>query len=243
MAVYPINAEGVGRSQQYDYNQLATEHAFGIYRPLTVESATQLSGTLTSAMGDIQEYLVKRGLKHAIMMKPRTEFGVTFLSKHRTATAVRQGLLDDGFPINTVVRELGEFANEQPEDVVLPLGRMDWVGDYRRLLIFGFKQSAGLKRLQIESQEMRDRLEAANGTRLRVFPPDHLTTARYCRHDERSTLSKRHRKAISHIVATHFRRQDIASITLDRPVVGDAYRRPYIIVPMLTSLVEVAQAA
>ncbi|HEX4774213.1 MAG TPA: hypothetical protein VH234_01730 [Candidatus Saccharimonadales bacterium] len=198
--------------------------AFGIYRPFTPESASLVAGVLACAEPEVEAFLRRERRVKTADMLPNAEFGTTFISRRRVGQALMSPSFKKGFDEIEAVEGTMSYIQDKTDQLPIPIGNIEWIGRGDRHLVFRVDPIA---RLIEEASIMQFYMDRANGNSLRLKPPNHATLFKYGSPRDRMGLNSRQRARAALIVAEHFREAGVEAVTLNRPVLGNSYYKPW----------------
>ena len=213
------------REEQHDYKKRVNTEAFGIYRPLTEESAEEVWEVLRSAKQTIKSYFGQYVTTTAELVMP-VDMGVTFVMREKMRRAMKHGLLQRGFE---AARTIDIIESSQPIEQVsleVPLGAARWVSTRERKLAIGFEESEATQELGEEAGVLQDMLTGLRAGELTVLEPDHVTLFKYGSARDGRDLGRDHKAIVGGILEEHFCAANVHAITLGRLVMGDSYSQP-----------------
>lgn len=217
------------REDQPHYRQRARDAAFGIYRPLTIESQSEVQHVMHAAAKKVGTFLLDNRGDAAALRVPH-EMGVTFLEFGKVRNCLRSGMLQRGMNIGAVLdlgRELERIergVTSAPPTLEVPLYGMKWLGKGGRKLASGLlEDSVASHELEYQAIAIEELLDSANASQLDVAVPDHLALLQYGKIGDGQTLSARHQKEIKLIVRDQMRESGLGNIMLGGAVVGRGY--------------------
>lgn len=225
----PRNALNSNREDRPHYRQRARDAAFGIYRPLTEKSETEVHQVMKGAAKKIAVFLADNRGDAASVRIPH-EMGVTFLEFSKVRSCLRSGLLQRGINVGAVMnlgRELERVeqgVNHAPPSLEVPLYGFRWLGKGSRKLAAGLADdNDAIVQLEHQAVIIEELLDGANASQLDVSVPDHLALIQYGKIGDGQTLSARHQKEIKLIVRDEMKEKGLGSVVLGPAVIGRGY--------------------
>lgn len=214
------------REERMSFKRRSTHEAFGIYRPLTVESELQIRGVLAGAIPEIAKHLNRYRVSSA-EANPMSQMGVTFLERGKVQRALRKGWLRHGFEPHRMTAGFETHADSFAPVVEVPLDNFGWVGRGNRKLSAWLDTTSDVfEELEQEKESVKEVLTHANAPELEVQTPNHLTILQYGFIRDGQDLGARDQKVVRHIVRDHFLESGIDTVLLGGLVVGDSYSQP-----------------
>ncbi len=208
------------------YRRRSSQEAFGIYRPLTVESEWQVRDVLEGAIPEIAAHLSKYRRSSAVA-NAMYEMGVTFVEQNKVRKAMRSGLLQRGFEPHRMAQGMEYQVNRTRPTIEVPFEGFSWYGRGDRKLAARLSLDAeSFEELAVQKESVRELLRRANAPELEVQTPDHVTILKYGSAYDGEQLGARDQRAVRHIVRDHFRESGIETLTLGGLVLGDSYSQP-----------------
>lgn len=210
---------GSNREGRANYRRRVKKESFGIYRPLTDESAKKIWDALGETISEIAPLYGKYGKNVAAPI----QMGVTFTPRREVRSALGRGLLQR-FEPGRMISQLESKAD--PEDIKLkvPLAGAEWFSSQDRDLGFRFEPSAATEELAQEAEIIRAVLENANAGSIPVYVPDHLTILKSgVGRKEKFELGEGQRRVIAGAIENCFEKAGIEAITLAGMQIGDNY--------------------
>jgi hypothetical protein len=213
------------REAQFHYKKRVQQEAFGIYRPLTPASFQALHTIMSGAKEEIDEFLTRRRRVSAPVIV-HSDMGITFVKRLEAKKAMRRGLLQRGFDLKLLQKGVDDYNEGSNEPLEVPIHELDWYTSHKRKLVGRFAISTAVEELSDDSETIGELLEQARGSVLRVDQPDHVAFFKYGRNGDNLDLSLRHQDDVTGIVERHLSEAGMASVMLDRLVVGSSYSVP-----------------
>ncbi len=216
------------------YKRRVGKEVFGIYRPLTDESESEIREVLRGAQKDITGFLGQTRKESAEVMIA-DDMGVTFVQRTHVRRALNLGLVARGFELGRLVERFEHQRDTQPDSLEVPFGDFAWFGNRwsggryaGRKLVGRLAVSEATSTLMDQSELVEDVLGAVHAAELNVERPDHVSFLRYGRSGDLLDLGAAHRNGVLDIVEDHFRAAGVTTLTLGELVVGNSYSQPFV---------------
>lgn len=212
----------------------AKKQAFGIYRPLTEDSAAELTEALNGAQSKAEARLRRvRRSKPISEFAVREAFGVTFVPRSQIKNAMGYGLLQHIVSVARVIDDI-ESHNDGKDielDVALDMNNgFDWPGDDRTLIVRLDKSCEGAKELVREAPHVESLLRLSDSgrlkSRLRIFKPDHVTLLDYGVEGDNRDLSLPQQYDVADIYRDQFLESKLTKLTLGGLMLADGFDSP-----------------
>ena len=197
------------------------KRAFGIYRPLSEESATTIRSTLVAALKEVAVQMIEDGVDPPKVVIPE-EHAVTYLEWTNVLKALKDGSLRN-MEVRRLKTDVENLNYLNPNGVSIELSGLDWFGRNERKLA-GRIAVNSCTELTEQTEVIDEIFHTAGAPVLEAAVPHHVSLCRY-RAPRNAGLAARHRAVISETVIEHFQASKIESLTLGHLVVGPSYSR------------------
>jgi len=203
----------------------ALRERWGFYRPVSKESADEISAVLDIAVPSIKTYL-DRKRRQVADIEMQDAFGVAFVKRSTVGRKMFKAIAG-GFRMAYAVEDLGRLSKcvKQPLKVPLDWEKFDWYAKSGRKAAAIFAESEELDRLYEEEEVIEDTLEE-HGLIGVTSEPDHITLFRYGRPNDNLGLTPHYKKGALRIIKHAFDDAGLDSVLLDPLNVGPDYTEP-----------------
>lgn len=215
------------RENQRSQRRLIRENAFGVYRPLSIDSVSAIQGVLDKSKIRIDEKFAELGglNKYTELMIPK-DHGVTYVRRDNVLRALKTSAMRN-FSLTRVKTNIDNYNYRKPATPSVPIDDLDWLGAQRLKLVAKFA-TAGTEAetLADDSEQIGMFLEEAGGEGLDVYEPDHITLCRFRRSRGGHELGVTQKEQVAAIVQEELMAAKIGALTLEEVVVSSAgYRQ------------------
>jgi hypothetical protein len=196
---------------------------FGVYRPLTLDSVSEVATVAAAASARLTHYLAQEGI--SVPVEPRPDFGITFVS-HSMMSRYLGPLAWGHFDLAGFVESINSHVRPLDDDI-----RVALIPDDSCAALFKLKHlrirfvDEGAKLLQ-QRRGLQRVLMAHGGWPVEVCRPNHVSIANIGVPDDRPRLALSQRLVAKQIVTQEVRQAGLSTVRLGQLVVGTNYREP-----------------
>lgn len=213
------------REKNPKHIEKAMSEKWGFFRPVSAESADEMSAVLDITEVEIKKYLKKKKQK-TVSIEQQKDFGVTFVRRNEVGKKLYHAVAN-GFRMAHAIDDLGQSSKQIQEQLEVPLDweKFAWFQNLHTKSVARFADSVEMDRL-FREQEVIATILGEHGLRNVVSKPDHISLLTYGKPKERLGLTPIHKKAVTKIIRDTFEEEGLESVLLDPLNVGPSYTKP-----------------
>jgi hypothetical protein len=216
------------REAQPNVRRRAHRQAFGIYRPLSPESAGQIREVMNTAQAEVVDYFQPSGSKFT-RMQVLDDFGVTIVQRGDVLRALRGSKMRN-FQFRKLRHGIDQLNHQVDENPKVEIDGFTWVGNGLKLAS-KLAVSEYSEELSEEPGIISDLLNEAGSGELPIYEPDHVSLCKFKDSFNGRSLDANQKNDVLHIVRENFLAAEVGSLALDSVIIGNGHYRQPVAVP------------